>query len=235
MKISIYSTVILAIFAGIMIPLALGADNESVPKEMNGMPLLFTEDFSQGSERWEPTDAAAWKIEMENGNAVYTQFQASKYEPSYRSPFNISLLKDLWISDFVLELKAKQTGEEYGHRDLCFIYNWRDPAHFYYTHIATAADPHANSIFLVDGAPRVSIALMRTDGTQWTQDYHTIRIVRDTKSGLIEVYFDDMAKPIMKAMDPHFTAGRIGVGSFDDTGKFDDIRIWGRQVEKPSE
>jgi hypothetical protein len=31
----------------------------------------------------------------------------------------------------------------------------------------------------------------------------------------------------MTAVDDHFKSGRIGVGSFDDMGQYDDIRIRG--------
>jgi hypothetical protein len=36
-----------------------------------------------------------------------------------------------------------------------------------------------------------------------------------------------MTKPILTAVDKSFTSGRIGVGSFDDTGRFDDLRLLG--------
>ncbi|HOK10501.1 MAG TPA: hypothetical protein PLJ10_12690, partial [Candidatus Hydrogenedens sp.] len=52
------------------------------------------------------------------------------------------------------------------------------------------------------------------------------KIVRDTKTGKIEVYYDDMDKPIMVAEDKTFLKGRIGLGTFDDTGCFDNLQIW---------
>jgi hypothetical protein len=206
---------------------------QEIPQTMEGLPLVFTEDFENGYDKWEMTDANAWQIVEEDGNHVLNQFQQSKYEPPTRSPYNQAKIKDLWVSDFILEVKAKQTGKEYGHRDLCFFYNFQNPAHFYYTHIASIADPHANSIFIVNDADRLSIATMRNKGTTWIDGkYHTIRVVRKTEQGTIEIYFDDMAKPIMKAVDKTFNVGRIGFGSFDDTGMFDDVRIWGNK-EKP--
>jgi len=81
----------------------------------------------------------------------------------------------------------------------------------------------------VNDAPRVSIAKERTAGTQWTEGYHTMRIIRKVDSGLIQVFFDDMSKPIMMAEDKTFTTGTIGFGSFDDVGNFDDIRIWAKK------
>jgi hypothetical protein len=36
-----------------------------------------------------------------------------------------------------------------------------------------------------------------------------------------------MKTPIMEAEDKHFDFGYIGFGSFDDTGRYDNIKIWG--------
>jgi hypothetical protein len=38
----------------------------------------------------------------------------------------------------------------------------------------------------------------------------------------------------MQATDKTFVWGQIGVGSFDDTGNFDDVRLWGaiKQADK---
>jgi hypothetical protein len=208
---------------------AWGAD-EGIPKEQKGLPLVFTEDFEHGGDHWEFTDAAAWKVADENGNHALSLFAESKYEPKVRSPKNIAWIKDLNVSDFVLEARLKQTGREYGHRDLCLFFGHKDPTRFYYVHLATKADEHANSIFLVNDAPRVSIAQERTDGTQWGTDYHHVRIERDTQSGTIVVFFDDMTKPVMKATDKTFTSGGIGLGSFDDVGNFDEVRVWGKKA-----
>ncbi len=200
-----------------------------VAKEFRGMPLVFQDDFESGCANWVPTDAKAWKVVEKAGNHAYSLFGESNYSPPVRSPKNISLIKDINVSDFVLEAKLEQTGREYGHRDLCIFFGHNDPSHFYYVHMATKADEHANSIFLVNNAPRVSIAKERTDGTKWTPGYHTVRVVRKVDTGLIQVFFDDMEKPIMVAEDKTFASGAIGFGSFDDVGDFDDVRIWGKK------
>jgi hypothetical protein len=211
-------------FAFTFLPLVLAAEETAAPAK--GMQLAFSEDFEQGMDRWEPTDPAAWALVEDGGSKVLALQKSSAYEPAVRSPKSIAWLKDFNAASFVLEVRARQTGREYGHRDLCFFFGRQDATHYYYVHIATAADDHANSIFLVNGAPRVSIAKERTSGTKWTSDYHRIRIVRDAENGRIEVFFDDMDTPIMMAEDKTFTSGTIGLGSFDDTGNFDDIRVW---------
>ena len=192
-------------------------------------PLLYAEDFSSGVSRWEPTDRSAWQVKSENGRQYYALIKKqSDYTPKVHSPYNISLLKGVSVTDFVLDVSLRSTEKVYGHQDLCLFLGYQDPSHFYYVHVGRNADAHANSIFLVDGAHRVSIATERTEGTDWSGGWHRVRIRRDTKSGRIEVYFDDMTKPVMVTVDKTFLWGRVGVGSFDDTGDFDAIRLRGR-------
>ncbi|HOZ45490.1 MAG TPA: hypothetical protein PLO37_11455 [Candidatus Hydrogenedentes bacterium] len=200
-------------------------------KEMNGLPLVFEDSFDGGLDAWVATDENAWEIVEEDGNKVLGLVRGSNYEPPVRSPLNIIRVKDLEVTDFVLEARLKQTGREYGHRDLCVFFGYNDPSHFYYVHMATKADDHANSIFIVNGEPRLSIAKERTNGTDWGTGYHTVRVQRDTVSGTVQVFFDDMEKPIMVAEDKTFASGGIGLGSFDDVGQFDGVRLWGKKKE----
>jgi hypothetical protein len=188
--------------------------------------LLVSADFDDGKlDAWEATDPKAWRIEEGRGGKVLALFGKSDYEPQVRSPYNISLLREPVVESFVLEAKMLSTTKDYNHRDLCVIFGHQDPSHFYYVHIANQADAHANSIFIVDGKPRESIARTRTGGTKWDDRWHTVRLVRDVEKGTIEVFFDYKPEPIMTAVDDTFKWGRVGVGSFDDTGQFDDIRL----------
>ena len=192
--------------------------------------VLLHDDFEQGDPTgWTFTDPAAWRIRSiePSKNHVLEQFQASKYEPSVRSPFNIALARDIDVTDFVLDVKVRSTTRDYGHRDLCLFFGHQDASHFYYVHLGKQADEHANSIFIVNGKPRVSIAESRSAGTPWTDDWHRVRVVRHVKDGLIQVFFDDMTHPAMVAHDQTFSHGKIGIGSFDDTGMFDDVELRG--------
>jgi hypothetical protein len=201
------------------------------PKVAGDLPLVLQDDFERDElGDWEPTDPKAWKITRIDANRVLDQHKASQYEPPVRSPFNIALAKNVDVGDMVMDAEVHSTGRDYGHRDLCFVFGRQDPSHFYYVHLGKEADPHANSIFLVDGKPRVSIAESRTKGTPWTEGWHHVRVVRKVGDGLIQVFFDDMETPAMTAHDKTFFHGGIGVGSFDDTGQFDAIQVWGAQV-----
>jgi len=198
----------------------------------NKLPLLAQEDFDAGSKRWKLTDDAAWKVEERDGRSFFSlKKKVSDYKPEVRSPHNIALLESQDVGDFVFEVDVRSTEKAYGHQSMCLFFGHQDPSHFYYVHFGRKADAHANSIFKVDGAPRVSIAKERTGGTDWSQGWHRVRIVREVESGKIEVFFDDMEKPVMTTVDKTFGAGKIGIGSFDDTGDFDSVRLWGEAAE----
>jgi hypothetical protein len=200
------------------------------PCDAVGNPLrrVFQDDFSDGADRWEPTDTTAWKVVKKKGGAVYSQHKKrSNYEPPHRSPYNISLVRDIQVTDFEFTARVLSTHEDYGHRDVCLFFGYQDPAHFYYVHLGKKADDHANQVFIVNGAARIKISTKTTEGTDWDQKWHTVRITRDSQSGAIAVFFDDMKTPVMTAIDTTFRWGRVGVGSFDDTGDWDDIRLKG--------
>ena len=197
-------------------------------------PLIFQEDFERGADRWQPTDKKAWKITKTEAGNVYSQFEKkSEYEPPHRSPFNLSVLKDVVVGDFVLTAKVRSTHPDYGHRDVCMCFGYQDPAHFYYVHFGKKADDHANQIFIVNGEPRTKISLTTTSGTDWDDEWHQVKIYRSVAEGTIEIYFDDMKKPVMTARDKTFIWGRIGLGSFDDTSDWDDVKLYGVKVKRP--
>ncbi len=132
----------------------------------------------------------------------------------------------------MLEVELLSTKKPYGHQDMCLFFGFAEPQKYYYNHIAVAADPNAHNIFIVNEAPRKNFAKETTKGVTWGEnEWHKVRIERDTKAGTIKSYFNDMTRPIMLAEDKTFTKGHIGFGSFDDVGKVGRIRIWGPSVE----
>lgn len=206
----------------------------SQQNDISGYKLVYSQDFEnvQAQDDFEMTDGKAWRIAKGKSGNTLELFGESDYRARVRSPFNIALLKEIIVGDFIMEVDLAQSGREYGHRDLCLFFSFSDPTNFYYVHIASQADNNANNIFIVNDEPRTNIADKTTNGTNWgkTNSWHKARIERNVEEGSIKVYFDDMNKPIMEANDKHFVEGRIGFGSFDDTGRFDNIKIWAPKV-----
>ena len=193
------------------------------------LPLVYEDDFESGAANWEPTDASAWQLMEADGSKVFGIIKRqSNYKPPHRSPYNIALLKDIKVADFVLELKIKSTLDTGNHRDACLFFNYQDPAHFYYVHMGKRADPHSCQIMIVNNAPRTMITKKQTKGIPWDDRWHNVKIVRRTGDGTIEVYFDDMNTPVMTAVDKTFGDGRVGIGSFDDMDSFDDVKLYGK-------
>jgi hypothetical protein len=233
-------------FAGLLIVAALlvaassavQAGEEPPPSKAGGLPEVFQDDFEKGAERWEPLGEKneCWRIEETDKGKSYHQFKNyGKSLGKHRSPFNIALVKGLVLEDFVFEADVKSTKKNYAHRDVCFFFGFQDPDHFHYVHFGLKTDAVSNRIMVVDGAPRKSFGDPISAGTPWTDDWHHLKVVFEAEKAAVTVYFDDMAKPHMKAENVKFTSGRIGIGSFDDTGLWDNVRIRGKVRPKADE
>ena len=194
-----------------------------------GFNLIYEQDFENRSALNDFVFANPdnWDITKHEGNNVLEFSGKSKYAPAVTSPLNIALIAHRQVGDFVLECKMMQTGIAYNHRDMCLFFNFQEPDQYYYSHIATATEPRAHNIIIVDRKDRIKISLSTTQGVDWGQNvWRRVRIERDSKAGTIKVYYDDMTTPIMTASDTTFKAGWVGFGSFDDTGRIDDIKLW---------
>jgi hypothetical protein len=213
-------------------PLAYSADT---------LPLLYADNFEHGMDQWQTTDPDPakpfWKIVDLKGPAgkptkALRVTGPSDYRPPHRSPFSIALLKKFTVGDFELTANVQSTHSDAGgHRDMCLFWGYQDKAHFYYVHFGAKADPNACQIFIVNDAPRRPITEKEAKGTPWTDGWHKVKVIRHASDGDIEVYFDDMDKPFMTAHDNTFKWGRVGLGTFDDHGNWDDFELRGVEAK----
>ena len=218
--------------------------------------LQYEQSFNEKSSMKEfmMTDSSAWERTKVQGSQVLSLKGASDYEPPYRSPLNIALIKGKTFGSFVLEVDIQQSGVKgtpiveymkqyenadqapgYAHRDHCFFFGFQDPSHYMYIHIAKNGDNNAHNVFVVNEADRTPITDFRTVGVDWgVEVWKKIRIVRDIEKGTVALYFDDMLTPIMIADEVPFEEGFIGFGSFDDIGFVDNIKIWAPDASNSS-
>ena len=214
-----------------VLPFVLFASPATAADEVEtclGLPLVFSEDFEHGTGRWQTTDDKSWELhERDGGKAFGLNRRISDYQPKVRSPHNIALIKDLELSDFVLQLKVKSTLDTGGHRDCCLFFGYQNPTQFYYVHLGAKPDAVSGQVTIVKDAPRAPIT-QNKNPTPWDDQWHHVQLVRKLAEGTIEVYFDDMSKPLITATDKTFGKGRVGIGSFDDMNDFDDIKLFGR-------
>lgn len=204
------------------------------PDESKGMPLIFSDDFEKGRDRWDTTDDASWYLHEEDGKKSFgLNKRISDYQPKVRSPHNIALIKDLKVSDFVLTFRVRSTKDTGNHRDCCVFFCHQDTEHFYYAHLGAKPDPASGQIMIVNGEPRRPLTDNRAE-VAWDDKWHTVKVTRDSVAGTIEVFFDNVSKPHLIATDKTFGEGRIGIGSFDDMNDFDDVRLFGKIQSKES-
>jgi len=203
------------------------------------LPLLAFCDFESGrADGWQPKDPSVWRVVRKDGSMVY-ELTAPGGQGRVRAPSAWSLWggHDLASFEFTGRVRC-YTDPAVVNRDMCVFFHFRDPEHFGYVHFAAASDALHNIIGLVDGADRVKVnaegvgssAPRLTDGA-----WHAFKVTCDGRTGEVRAYMDDMAKPILTARDLTIGHGLVGVGSFDDTGCFDDLELrgLGRQAAGP--
>ena len=209
---------------------ATGAQAQSgVP---DGYDLVYSQDFAEATalDDFTFSDKQAWKYGNEEGRGFLDLKGGSKYKPKHRSPLNIALIDDLLLADFVLEAEAWQTGREYGHRDLSLFFGFEGPNRYYYAHLATEPDDRAHNIFLVDNADRAPLGAIPDQGVDWGKGWKKVRVER--RDGSIRVYFDGEKEPTVSTDRDPLGWGRVGFGSFDDSGRFGKVRIWAPETNK---
>jgi hypothetical protein len=187
-------------------------------------------DFETGrASEWRPRDPDHWRVAERDRGRVY-ELTAPGTPGLLRAPTSWSLWDgfDLGTFDFRGRL---QSGADPANdkRDLCVVFHFQDPAHFYYVHFAASSDEVHNIIGLVNGADRVKInrepagsSASRLTDRAW----HDFRVCCDSATGEIQAYLDDPSRPILTARDRTLGHGLVGVGSFDDVGCFDDLELW---------
>ncbi len=114
-------------------------------------------------------------------------------------------------------------------RSLIVVYAYQDPAHFDYAHLSTdtaVKEPHHNGIFHVYGGERVRIS--DTSGPAAFSDGHRwYRVVLEWsgQTGEVNVNVDGHSVAALHAIDFSLRRGKIGLGSFDETGNFRNVSV----------
>ena len=145
-----------------------------------------------------------------------------------RRPAALAILKGPPLTDLTMTLDVRSTApEDLAVRDVQIIFGYRSPTQFYYVHVSKKTDGVHNGIFIVNNADRKRLDEPNPKAYLTDQAWHRVRLERNTTTGGIAVYFDDNVTPILSVADKTLTWGRVGVGSFDETGEFRNIEVRG--------
>lgn len=183
--------------------------------------LAFKENFEHGDLRaWRFPFPEDWEIFSEGPNH-FLHMKRNRQPGVPRRPLQFALLEKARVGSFELQTKIRREG-----RSMIIVFNYVDTLHFYYAHLSAdrgTEQPVHNGLFIVNGEARRRIAGTDAPPALPDREWRQVRVVRDASSGLIEVFVDGGKDHVFSISDRTFTCGQIGVGSFDETGDFDDI------------
>jgi len=190
---------------------------------------VYEQDFEQpdSARDFRSPDASSWTLDR----GSLWQFRTAAYAPPHRSPHNLAILSSFRLGSFALEADLMQTGREYAHRDLCLVFGFLDPSRYCYAHLSSGADQNAHQLFVVDEAPRTPITTRRTEGLDWGREqWKRVRLEVDREAKTARVLVD--GEEVLFSDEVPVRDGYVGFGSFDDEGRFDNLRIWSDEVDR---
>ncbi len=121
--------------------------------------------------------------------------------------------------DFTAQVRSLENFNNNGGADLCFVYGYQDDRHYYYVMFNRLSGD--TRVYKVRDNDRILVgdlgAFIILDNL-----YHTVRLVRS--GGNLQVFWDNVLLGAV-ANDAEYGAGGLGVGSYNDTGIFDDICV----------
>ncbi|HTY39434.1 MAG TPA: hypothetical protein VMH23_20120 [Bacteroidota bacterium] len=214
-RVTIVSTVIFMVCLAVSSPTVDAQQRISVKPDLNSR---------QGIGKWDLDGSGVWEIS--NGKLVISK--AGVPAGPIRRPAALAILKTISLRRATIEGEIHSTAPlDVVRRDLDVVVSYESPTRFYYIHLAGVTDSVHNGIFLVNHADRVRIDSGK--GKPQLQDtlWHSVRVERDGLSGRISVFVDRSKAPVLEAVDTTICCGRVGFGSFDDTGEFRNIVVTG--------
>jgi hypothetical protein len=174
---------------------------------------------------WAVIDAADWKVEGAGAGEVLHLVTARPQERNPRRPIQFALAETAPIGKFTIEVEVKKQAPR---GSLIIVYAWERDGYFDYLHLsgdaAEKVEVH-NGVFHCYAGDRVRISPKQGPATLPTEGWHKIRMTYDASKGLMEAWVDGQTSPSLKAIDLSLGAGRIGIGSFFNTGSFRNFKL----------
>lgn len=193
-------------------------------------PGRWAVDFEDGRlESWYLPRPDDWKISGAAGHHVLRLDKAGPVGANPRRPVKFALWKPGCVSSFELEVGVKRDPIVQQESDVLLIFGYQDKLHFYYAHLSSDDGNVAvhNGLFRVNGGDRERIAGTGARPVLPDENWRRIKVSRDVQSGAIKLFVDSETAPRFEVTDRTLRYGLAGVGSFDNTGEFDDFRLTG--------
>lgn len=181
----------------------------------------MAEDIEAFGLRWQVISASDWRVTQDELHLLTARPQ----QANPRRPIQFALAVTEPLERFTLEVEVKRSAPK---GSLILVYAWRKDGYFNYVHLsddaASQVEVH-NGVFHCFGGDRVRISPLEGPPSLPTGGWHAVRMQYDASSGLVQAWVDGQTSPSLKAVDLSLGAGRIGLGSFFNTGGFRRFRL----------
>jgi hypothetical protein len=173
---------------------------------------------------WTVPLAGDWKVAEDQGKPMLQLLVGREPLPGPRRPGQFALLEMPPAGRITLEMDARPTK-----RSLIVVFAYKDSAHFDYVHLSAdtgVKQPAHNGIFHVFGGERVRIS--DTAGMAAFAEvnrWYRVKVQWDGVTGDVQGFVDGKPVPALHAVDLSLKEGRLGIGSFDETGDFKNLRV----------
>lgn len=179
---------------------------------------------------WKLPVASDWKV---SDGVLELLVPRPSTQPRRPSQYALADTTDYLKATVEVEMQAEPKAKRNRRNSLILVYAWRDAEHFNYAHLSVDAAKQVavhNGIFHVYGGDRVRISSEEGPATLKDGVWHKVKLVYDGTTGRVDVWVDGQTSPSMRAVDMSLGAGKVGIGSFFDTGSFRNFRISGTKA-----
>ncbi|MCF6324799.1 MAG: alginate lyase family protein [Gammaproteobacteria bacterium] len=179
--------------------------------------------FEDGNaDGWTPLTESRWEVVLDEGNYVYWLNTTEFPQGLERQLGEYSLLSGAY-GDFTFTARAR-LGDDVDSNalaDYAVVFGFQNANNYYFAMFNNQQS--ATQLFKVIDGNRT--ALPKEASSDWLTDNLYHRIVISRSGSEIKVYFDGTL--ILSATDSSLGAGRVGVGSYNDSAYFDDVSVTG--------
>jgi len=199
-----------------------------------GYNFHFEDNFNDGAaDGWfernytpTPEGNGLWNVAVDavGGSQAY---QVSGTFDNADIPFRLgeySLIDGYIFSDFQITGKIRTTNNDRVDRDLTIVFGYKNDTNYYSAVFANSNPGYTNGLFVVEGGNDVArIGTSPSQVSLINNQYANFRLVKAGND--ISMYVNNGAGEFLlaSATDSSFANGMIGLGTFADTGFFDDI------------
>jgi hypothetical protein len=172
--------------------------------------------------------AADWRVEKAASGEELTLAVGREPVPGKpRRPWQFAIAELGPFTRVTMELEVKRVG-----KSLILPFAWQSGEKFNYAHLSVddpTKQPVHNGVFHVFSGERVRISYPEPGpGVLASQDWTPVRLEWNGATGEVKAFVNGKLSPALRAVDLSLRSGKVGLGSFNETGSFRKVRIRGR-------